>query len=521
MPLEAERPVAPDEHARIFHEAQRSADTIFSHYQLSQLLATHALPGTMAQAVLDELVHVCDAAGGGIWLARGPHLELELAARTGSENPPAEPPDPAPESAVADEAWVRVDLEDVAVVALASSPGRPIDGAARRFLSLVRHELAIALRGALLREMLERERAELAAVFQGASDAIVLVDADRRITRVNPAAERMLRRSGGSVIGEPCERALRCDASGEAPPSCGRPCPFERVLRTGEPWTAAERVVLAATGEATSVVGSYAVTSQSPDGRPRAVGILRDTTELARLAELRRGFLGSVSHELRSPLALIQGYVETLLHLDPDPASQRGYLRRIDEAVNRLSAMVGQILDASALAADQLELAHAPVDIGALIRDAAGELAVRFPDVAVDLSIAEGLAPLPGDRERLRQVLDNLLANAAKYGGGSVQVRAAATDDTVSIRIEDGGIGVPADEHELVFEQFHRGRNVRERNVPGSGLGLAISRRLIEAHHGTIAFDPDRTRGSAVEVRLPLVADRAVTIGIEAEGTPA
>jgi signal transduction histidine kinase len=519
MPPE-ERPVGLDEHARIFHEAQRSADTIFSHYQLSQLLATHALPGTMAQAVLDELVHVCDAAGGGIWLARGPQLELELAARAGPEDPPAEPPDPGPEALVADEAWVRVDLEDVAVVALAPAPGRAIDAAARRFLSLVRHELAIALRGALLREMLERERAELAAVFQGASDAIVLVDADRRVTRINPAAERMLRRSVTSVIGEPCERALRCESVGEAPRYCGGRCPFERVLRTGEPWTAAERVVLAATGEATSVVGNYAVTSQSPDGRPRAVGILRDTTELARLAELRRGFLGSVSHELRSPLALIQGYVETLLHLDPDPTSARGHLRRIDEAVSRLGAMVGQILDASALAADRLELAQAPVDIGALIRDAARELAIAFPDVAVDISIADSLAPVPGDRERLRQVLDNLLANAAKYGGGSVQVRAAATDATVSIRIEDGGIGVPADERELVFEQFHRGRNARERNVPGSGLGLAISRRLVEAHRGTIAFDPDRTIGSAVEVRLPLVADQAAAIGVGAERTP-
>ncbi|MQA76731.1 MAG: hypothetical protein GEU88_20960, partial [Solirubrobacterales bacterium] len=78
-----------------------------------------------------------------------------------------------------------------------------------------------------------------------------------------------------------------------------------------------------------------------------------------------------------------------------------------------------------------------------------------------------------------------------------------------------------ADERELVFEQFHRGRNVRERNVPGSGLGLAISRRLVEAHRGTIAFDPDRTSGSAVEVRLPLVADQAETIRIGAERTPA
>lgn len=486
---------ADAEHARIFHEAQRSADTIFSHYQLSQLLATHELPTSMAQAVLDELVHVCDAAGGAIWIRRGG--ATELVARAGTYEPAATPPD-------GDDLGVRVDLEDVGVAVLAAGPDRPIDAAARRFLALVRHELAIALRAALLRETLERERAELAAIIQGASDAIILVDADRRVTRLNPAAERMLRRPAASVLGERCDVALRCAESAAGSKPCDGRCPFARVLAGGEPVDGAERAVHAVDGAATSVVGSYATTAQGADDRPRAVGILRDTSELARLAELRRGFLGSVSHELRTPLALIKGYVETLLHLEPDPAAARAYLERIEETANRLGGIVNQILDASLLAVDRLDLEIRPVDAGALLDEATAELAVRQPSLAIQLSVAESLPPLAADRDRLRQVVDNLLGNAAKYGSGTVGVHAVEADGMVAIRIEDTGIGIPEDERELVFEQFHRARNVREGGVPGSGLGLAISRRVVEAHGGTIGFDPDRGAGTAIEVRLPV-----------------
>lgn len=484
---------------RIFRESQRVADTIFSHYQLSQLLATHARPDSMAQAVLNELVHVCEAEGGAIWLTREPGAVPELVATSG---------DPAP-SALADtegDSWFRVELEDVGTVALANDPDRPMDPAARRFLSLVRHELAIALRGALLREALEMERAELAAVIQGASDAIVLVDSGRRVTRLNPAAEHMLGRTAADVRGETCDRALACTSEGSPPRPCGGRCPFDRVLRHGDPIDGHERTISSSAGTSTAVVGSYAITARDADGHRRAVGILRDTSELARLAELRRGFLGSVSHELRTPIALIRGYVETLLEFEPDRPTARGYLERIDEATRRLGAMVAQILDASALAGDELELRMADVDIGSLVDGAIGDLEVRLPGTPVTLRIDPDVPPVRGDRERLRQVLDNLLGNAAKYreGNTAIEVDVTAADGGLTVRIADRGIGVPADERELVFEQFHRARNIRDRNLPGSGLGLAISRRLVEAHGGSIAFDPTREEGATIVVRLPL-----------------
>lgn len=500
-----------DEHERSFREAQRAADTIFSHYQLSQLLATHELPEPMAQAVLDELVHVCGAAGGAIWLARPPDGRPELLARSGTV--PAD-------TAAPDGAWLRVELEDVGTVALVEAEGRPIEPADRRFLDLVRHELAIALRGALLREALEGERSELAAVIHGASDAIVVVGHDRRVTRVNPSAARLVRRPASDLVGAACHEVLGCPHEGEPPRPCGGRCPFERVLDGAEPIDGAERTVRAGTGESTDVVGSYARISGPSDERPRAVAILRDTTELARLAELRRGFLGAVSHELRTPLALISGYVETLLAFEHDPETSRRYLERIDETTRRLGDLVAQIIDATQLAADHLELVRRPVALSELVEEVVRDTRVRHPEVEFSVDLADGLPPVLGDRPRLRQVLDNLVANAVKYGAaasasgpGVIEVSGRPDGERVAIRIEDRGLGVPDDERELVFEQFHRGRNVGDR--PGSGLGLAVSRRLVEAHGGSIAFDPDRQVGSAVVVRLP--AATPVVEGAQAE----
>lgn len=511
------------EHQRIFREAQHAADTIFSHYQLSQLLTTHARSAPMAEAVLDELIHVCDAASGGIWLAEPLGNELRLVAHAG-ESPLPDGEDLRARSTSShgsSDPWVVIELEEVGMLALAAGGSTRIDAGARRFLSLVRHELAGALRSARLRETLELERTELSAIIHNASDAIVVFDADRCVARVNPAAERLFGRRADSIVGERCGQLYACDPV-DAQGRCAR-CPLARVFETGEPLDGEERVVVSRTGTPTSVVGSYAPSSL-PDGRPRAVAILRDTSELARLAELRRGFLASVSHELRTPISLIRGYVETLLHLHPDPPTARHYLQRIDETSDRLGHLVEEILDATQAAAGQLALDLDEIDLGELVGETIDQVANGSEGPRPALEIADGVPRIHADRHRIRQVLENLLANAQKYGDRTpIVVRVAASDGMVEIRISDQGIGIPADERDLIFEQFHRARNVQGRGVPGSGLGLAISRRIVEAHGGSLGFDPDAVSGTTATLRLP-VADperRSRSTSVAAVGTEA
>ena len=203
---------------------------------------------------------------------------------------------------------------------------------------------------------------------------------------------------------------------------------------------------------------------------------------------------------------MIKGYVETLLHLEPDPATAHHYLERIDETTDRLGHQVAQILDATQLAAGQLDLDVDQVDLGILVGDTIDQVSVGSRAPRPALEIVGDIPRVSVDPERLRQVLENLLANAQKYGEQTpISVRVAAVDGSVEVRVSDGGIGIPADEREMIFEQFHRASNVRERGMSGSGLGLAISRRIVEAHGGTLGFDPDPDVGATAILRLPVV----------------
>lgn len=497
VPSDTNRPRSEDE--RIFHEAQRAADTVFAHYQLSQILATHEATSALAGAILDELMHLCQAESGALWINDPRSDRAVMAASRGPKAPPLH--------ARETPSLARVTLDDrgrqVAVVAVRNPPERPLEPDGVQFLSHVRHELAVALRGAQLREALDLERAELRAVFEGAGDAIVLVDEQRHVVRINSSASALLQMGPDAANGRTCDEVLLCHAEGID--SCGDGCPFAHVLATGEPLGGHERKLGTDPSAPIHVVGSYALASRSAGGASMAVAVFRDTTQMVELQELRRGFVATVSHEMRTPLALIKGYVETLLALDVDPETFRSYLERIDVTVDRLTRLVGQTLDVTQLAAGQIALERSTVQLADLIDAAVHDLRANRPGLAVLVEIDGSLPLISVDPMRLRQVLDNVLENAAKYGPseGPVELTARRTADGVVVSVSDRGMGVPADERNLVFEQFHRGRNVRESARPGYGLGLSISRRIVEAHGGTLTIEPGPRSGTSVVMSLP------------------
>ena len=481
------------ENERIFREAQVAADIVFAHYQLSQILASHEAPAALSGAILDELMHLCGADGGALWIYDRRSDRPVLAAQRGMA--------PLAVDGEDDPSSTRVTLDDghrpVGIVALQRLEARPLEPDGVQFLSHVRHELAVALRGAQLREALDLERAELGAVFEGAGDAIVLVDEHRRVVRVNVAGGALLDVEPTAAIGRLCEDVLACKV-GPGPGPCHDGCPFAQVLATGEPISGLERSLGSGTPDPVRVVGSYALASRSASGAAMAVAILRDTTQLAHLQELRRGFIATVSHELRTPLALIKGYVDTLLNLELDTESTRRYLQRIDETTDRLSQLVRQTLDVTQLAIGQLVIERSPVLLADLLRAATDDLSRQQPQLALEVETDEQLPVIDVDASRLRQVLDNLLANASKYGppGGPIRVRGSRAEGAVVITVEDEGRGVPAEERELVFEQFHRGRTFRESTISGYGLGLSISRRIVEAHGGQLHLETASSGGT-------------------------
>ncbi len=489
------------ENRRIFEEAQREADAIFAAYQLSQLLAFDAPLAEVASAVIGELMRLAGAATAALWLPDGDDAGLTLVAATAGGIPIRF------SDAAAASRWVAEDASRI-VVALADEPP------AGRALELSRHDIGVALRSAQLRDALGRERRELTAIFDGATDAILQVDADCAVLRINAAAERLLGVSARDAIGRSCGSVLGCDKLGGHPEGT---CPLAEVLATGAPIAYRESTVLGAQGLSIRVAGGYARTRGATTENARATAIVRDITAVKALEELKAGFIATVSHELRTPLALIQGYADTLLHLELDEQAKRSYVERIHQTTGRLSALVSDILDVTHLDADPLVLERSPVQLASLVARLRGDLWITGGADRLRIELPTDLPPLEVDSTRVSQVLENLVSNALKYAppDSPVTIGARVEGDWVIVWVDDLGVGVPEEDRGLVFEPFHRARNVRESNVPGTGLGLHISRRLVEAHGGTIWLDarPDGGPGTRATVTLPVLprARRALT----------
>ncbi|MEA2538253.1 MAG: two-component system, OmpR family, phosphate regulon sensor histidine kinase PhoR [Chloroflexota bacterium] len=504
--------------ARINEEARREADAMFAQYQLSQVLASGGDPTALAQAVCAELVRLCGAESVGMWLSRPGGESFELAGLAGPR--PASAPDRFADRGDAD-AWAAtqagaltvtlVEGRPAGIVVAVPAAGRGLDRAGVRILELARHELAVAFRNAQLRATLELERLELTAIIDGATDAIIEVDAERRILRLNRAALELLDELPEDAVGRTCGDALQCArAGGHAEESC----PLAEVIRTGQAIRLRTTALMGAGGEVIPMVAGYARVAGS-DG-PRATAILRDMRDVRALDELREGFVATVSHELRTPLALVKGYAESLLLLELDPAERRRYLERIDQLADRLRTLVTEILDVTQLQAHPLVLERTTVPLAALVTRLSADLAISGGAERLQVELPADLPAVEVDPIRLSQVLENLVGNAAKYAPGTGAIRLSAVADPpgwLTVEIEDRGIGIPAADRGLVFEPFHRARNVRESSIAGTGLGLAISRRIVEAHGGRLWLEPrsDGSPGTWARFTLPLARTRRRT----------
>ena len=228
--------------------------------------------------------------------------------------------------------------------------------------------------------------------------------------------------------------------------------------------------------------------------------------ELRRLSALRADFVSMVSHELRSPMAAVVGAARTLRSRvrELSPGQRDQLLALISREAERLTSLVRDVLDTSRLEAGTLAYEFERVELGELIREATEAAAAGQSDVRIEARVDGGLPPVSGDRERLRQVVTNLVENAVKYSppGGAVRVSAASRGSVVNVAVADDGPGIAPDDHELIFEKFGRA-NASESAKPGTGLGLYIARSIAEAHGGTIVVRSAPGRGATFTLSLP------------------
>jgi signal transduction histidine kinase len=239
----------------------------------------------------------------------------------------------------------------------------------------------------------------------------------------------------------------------------------------------------------------------------RAYEAERSTVEeLRRLSALRADFVSLVSHELRTPMAAVIGSARTLQQRwrELSPEQRESFLDLIAGETTRLAALIGDVLDTSRIEAGTFSYAFSDVDVGLLVRDTVAAAAIGQDEVELLPVVHDHLPPVRGDRERLRQVLMNLIDNAVKYSpvGGEVRVTAAARDRRVLVEVTDSGPGIAREHHGLIFEKFGRA-NADGTAKPGTGLGLFIARSIAEAHGGSLDVRSAAQRGATFTLSLP------------------
>jgi signal transduction histidine kinase len=217
-------------------------------------------------------------------------------------------------------------------------------------------------------------------------------------------------------------------------------------------------------------------------------------------------FVALISHDLRTPLTSIMGYLELTLDDGNLTEEQRGYLDIVDRNADRLLRLVNDLLFVARLEAGQLDLNPGELDLGAVVRQSVREAEPRAAAGGIELTCEASYVPaVQADRGRMFQLMDNLVSNAIKFtpAGGDVRVSLTPVNGVVRLEVRDTGIGIGSAEQRRLFERFFRAATASDRQIPGTGLGLYIARAIVEAHGGSISVRSELGEGTSFRVELP------------------
>ncbi len=359
----------------------------------------------------------------------------------------------------------------------------------------------------LREEALRTSEERLSRIVETIAEGIVIIDSSGRITFANAAAEK--------VLGLPREvitqRTYRDPAWGartvDGEPIPEQDLPFARVMRSGQPLTGAVLAIQRPDGARVIMSINAAPLRDEGGNIVGVVSSLSDVTERRRLERLRDEFLSTAAHELKTPVATIKGYAQLLQHWTPGGHEPRegAAFEVINRQSDRLSRLVQGLIEFSRLQYERFHLYRRRFDLGGLAADVVTRMQATAPEHRLSLQ-REGTVPVDADRDRIDEVLTNLIDNAIKASpkGGAIETRVYRQGQEAITSVTDYGVGIPPEKQPHIFERFFQAHAGTPFERGGMGMGLYLGREIIARHGGRMWFHSVLGQGSTFYFSLPL-----------------
>jgi K+-sensing histidine kinase KdpD len=374
----------------------------------------------------------------------------------------------------------------------------------RSLLSSFANQAAIAVRNARLYTEVNREKQRIDGMLDSAADGILILNPDHTIERTNAAFARMFGLSQEKLQSMTHEEVIQWAKD-----------PHGITLDKAEAggWPLSPQAHLYVEGDlkrpnhqSPLPVGiTYAPLISTEGSLLNTIATIRDITRFRQADELKSEFVSIVSHELKTPVALIKGYVSTLRREDVqwDREIMDESLQVIEEEADHLTRLIEDLLDASRLQAGGMPLKRSDILLKAMAERLAERFQIQTDQHQIVVDVPDDLPVVMADDARIEQVLSNLISNAIKYApGGEININGCARPSEVLICVEDEGPGIAAGDLPHIFDRFYRAPE-NSRKTKGAGLGLYLARAIIEAHGGRIWADPKTDKGARICFSLP------------------
>lgn len=346
-------------------------------------------------------------------------------------------------------------------------------------------------------DKIDGEKNKMEAILRHMTDGVMAFNLKGDIIHVNPEAKKML-----SIEQEDNINFNEYFKQLDVPISLGDLIYLDR-------WDALERQFIVNELHLKAFFVAFQIEKDKAGG---IIVVLQDITEQQKLEQIRREFVANVSHELRTPLTSIKSYAETLLEgaID-DKETAMHFLQVINNESERMTRLVRDLLVLSRLDYKQVEWKKTYFALGKLIEEVVEKLSLiaKNQDQSLNLTFTTELPKIYADRDRVEQVLTNIVSNAIKYTpqGGVISVFTGCIYSEIYIKVIDNGVGIPKADLSRIFERFYRVDKARSRELGGTGLGLAIAKEIITAHDGDIIINSEQGMGTEVIIKLPYSQD--------------